>query len=205
MPTIMRGIFMKKGAYLLIGVLAGSIFSTAIGANAAQIKSLVGAKVAAEYTVKVDGQKLTDKAVIINNKAMVPLRSVSDSLGADIKVDSKAKSIEVNSSDLSMSGDSEQLPAVPVPTYSGEEGNNEYLGLSRSTLQGVLNGTQENRLKPLQEDRNRILEQIELGNFEKNEALVAEKQQQLDECDRLIAQVQITIAQLEAALKVATR
>lgn len=42
-----------------------------------------------EYTVVVNGQKLTDKGAIIDGKANVPVRGISEASGADIKGDGK--------------------------------------------------------------------------------------------------------------------
>ncbi|WP_238808029.1 stalk domain-containing protein [Paenibacillus sp. EKM212P] len=85
---------MKKWSYLLSGVLIGAVIATAGSAFADQVKTLIGAKVAGEYTVKVNGSALTENAIVVDGKAHVPLRAVSDSLGAGIKVDGKTIQIE---------------------------------------------------------------------------------------------------------------
>ncbi|ODB56968.1 hypothetical protein A7311_01175 [Paenibacillus polymyxa] len=89
---------MKKWAYLLGGVLIGAVVATTGNAFADTIKSLVGQTVAGEYTVKVNGSELAENAIVVDGKAHVPLRAVSDSLGAGIKVDGKTIQIETQSS-----------------------------------------------------------------------------------------------------------
>ncbi|MBY7736271.1 stalk domain-containing protein [Paenibacillus polymyxa] len=80
---------MKKWSYLLSGMLIGAVVATAGSAFADQIKSLVGHTVAGEYSVKVNDSSLTENAIVVDGKAHVPLRAVSDSLGAGVKVDGK--------------------------------------------------------------------------------------------------------------------
>ncbi|MGV7643095.1 stalk domain-containing protein, partial [Mycobacterium kansasii] len=50
---------------------------------------MIGKKVTGEYTVVVNGEKLSDKGAIIDGRANVPVRALSESLGVDIKVDGK--------------------------------------------------------------------------------------------------------------------
>lgn len=88
---------MKKWSYLLSGILIGAVVATAGNAFADQVKSLIGEKVAGEYNVKVNGSSLTENAIVVDGKAHVPLRAVSDSLGAGIKVDGKTIQIDTQS------------------------------------------------------------------------------------------------------------
>ncbi|MGR6763214.1 2,' 3'-cyclic nucleotide 2'-phosphodiesterase [Paenibacillus sp. T2-29] len=89
---------MKKWSYLLSGVLIGAVVATASSAFADQIKSLVGEKVAGEYSVKVNGNSLSESAIVVDGKAHVPLRAVTDSLGANLKLDGKTIQISTDSS-----------------------------------------------------------------------------------------------------------
>ncbi|SPY16090.1 2',3'-cyclic-nucleotide 2'-phosphodiesterase [Paenibacillus polymyxa] len=91
---------MKKWSYLLVllsGMLIGTVIATAGSAFADQIKSMIGQTVAGEYTVKVNGNSLSENAIVVDGKAHVPLRAVTDSLGANLKVD--GKTIQIESSD----------------------------------------------------------------------------------------------------------
>ncbi|AOK88512.1 2,' 3'-cyclic nucleotide 2'-phosphodiesterase [Paenibacillus polymyxa] len=88
---------MKKWSYLLVllsGMLIGTVIATAGSAFADQIKSMIGRTVAGEYTVKVNGNSLSENAIVVDGKAHVPLRAVTDSLGANLKVDGKTIQIE---------------------------------------------------------------------------------------------------------------
>lgn len=89
---------MKKWSYLLSGVLIGAVVATAGSAFANQIKSLVGEKVAGEYSVKVNGNSLSESAIVVDGKAHVPLRAVTESLGANLKLDGKTIQISTDSS-----------------------------------------------------------------------------------------------------------
>ncbi|KAF6630712.1 hypothetical protein D1872_133130 [compost metagenome] len=110
---------MKKWSYLLSGVLIGAVVATAGSAFADQIKSLVGEKVAGEYAVKVNGNSLVENAIVVDGKAHVPLRAVSDSLGAGLKVDGKTIQITTNSNTSS------EENVAPVAT-STDDSNNKY-------------------------------------------------------------------------------
>ncbi|WP_231124541.1 2,' 3'-cyclic nucleotide 2'-phosphodiesterase [Paenibacillus polymyxa] len=105
---------MKKWSYLLIGLLIGVVFATTGNAFADQIKSMVGQTVAGEYSVKVNGNSLSENAIVVDGKAHVPLRAVTDSLGASLKVD--GKTIQIESSDNSSS----KQTNTEVKTYSGK-------------------------------------------------------------------------------------
>ncbi|AET60269.1 hypothetical protein HPL003_17625 [Paenibacillus terrae HPL-003] len=110
---------MKKWSYLLSGVLIGAVVATAGSSFADQVKTLVGAKVDGEYAVEVNGNSLVENAIVVDGKAHVPLRAVSDSLGAGLKVDGKTIQITTNSSASS------DANVTPVATSAGNS-NNRY-------------------------------------------------------------------------------
>lgn len=181
---------MKKVGYLVIGLLAGSILSTTAGAVTAQVKSLVGVKVAAEYTVTMNGQQLADKAVIVNNKAMVPLRAVSETMGAGVKVQSEEKTIEVTTSN----------PEVPSAAPA-ETSNTEFSGQSKSALEITLKNIEQYQLPPLLEDRDRMKKAISEAQEKGYDAFVAEKQKQLQECEDLIKAAEEKKARVQEAIR----
>lgn len=80
---------MKK--YLgFVGAFILGAFVMAAGEDvAAQVKSLVGQKVAGEYKVVVNGKELEQKGAIIAGTTNIPVRAVSEALGADLKVEDK--------------------------------------------------------------------------------------------------------------------
>jgi len=187
---------MKKVGYLVIGLLAGSILSTTAGAVTAQVKSMVGTKVAAEYTVTVDGKKLPDKAAIVDNKAMVPLRAVSDSWGAEIKLDTKNK--QINLSTESTSNVKEDLSK----TESSAIQTNEFSGQTKSALQNTLKSIDEYQLPPLYEARDRLTAVISQPE-DHNEAFISEKQKQLEEYEGFIEDLETKRAQILQAIQAA--
>lgn len=86
---------MKKWAYLLGGIAIGALVATSGNALAAQVKSLVGQKVTGEYKVVVNGQELQDKGAVIGGRTNAPVRAIADSIGAELKVDNKTKTITI--------------------------------------------------------------------------------------------------------------
>lgn len=97
---------MKKWAYLLGGIVIGALVATSGSAVAAQVKSMVGQKVTGEYKVIVNGKELQDKGAVIGGRTNAPVRAISDSIGAELKVDNNTKTITImtnNSSDVSSS------------------------------------------------------------------------------------------------------
>ncbi|EHB50131.1 stalk domain-containing protein [Paenibacillus lactis] len=99
---------MKKWACLFGGIIIGAMVATSGSTIAAQVKSLVGQKVTGEYKVVVNGKELQDKGAVIGGRTNAPVRAISDSIGAELKVDNKTKTITIvteNSSDVSSSSE----------------------------------------------------------------------------------------------------
>lgn len=153
---------MKKVAYIAGGILIGMVVSTAGGAFADTVKSVVGKKVTGEYTVIVDGKKLTDKGAIIDSRANVPARALSEALGADVKVSGKTITI-TSTDDLQNTSGSE-----PTDTPAATASSNKYIGGSKSSLQTLRDSILNNTIKPTEEGRQRILNQ--LADLKKAEA-----------------------------------
>ncbi|MNW38069.1 hypothetical protein D3C74_151280 [compost metagenome] len=76
---------MKK---YIAGFIAGIVFMVSASAFADTI-SLVGKKVTGEYDIVIDNKNLPEKGAIIDSKANVPVRALSEALGADVKVEGK--------------------------------------------------------------------------------------------------------------------
>ncbi|MCG7383411.1 stalk domain-containing protein [Paenibacillus sp. ACRRY] len=178
---------MKKVAYIAGGILIGFVLSTSAGAFADSVKSLVGKKVSGEYTVIVDGQKLADKGAIIDGKANVPVRGISEALGADIKV--SGKTITVTTTDV-------QQTASPEATAE-----NKYSGRSAESLQETLSILKDRILAPNLKERAEVAADVDrLKSVKADEAVIAERESQLAGYDERIAQANADIAQAEAAL-----
>lgn len=79
----------KKLAGFTIAFALGIFIANVGGDVSAQVKSLIGKKVTGEYSIVVNGKTLSDKGAIIDGRANVPIRSLADSIGADIKVEGK--------------------------------------------------------------------------------------------------------------------
>lgn len=173
---------MKKLAYILGGTVLGFVLASSSGAFADAVKSLVGKKVTGEYTVIVNGEKLADKGAIIDGRANVPVRGISEELGADIKVEGKTIIVTTTADEQPVSGGKAE---------SGSPVGNKYLGDSKASLEELKYSIENNRLKPTKEGREEILAEIEIlktsgMNGEPAPGLVV-KEAQLAEYDGLIA------------------
>ncbi|MEK4976271.1 stalk domain-containing protein [Bacillus sp. FSL K6-6540] len=103
---------MKKWAYLLSGILIGALVVTSGDEVAAQVKSLVGQKVTGEYKIIVNGEVLQDKGAVIDGRTNAPVRAISESLGADLKVDNKKKTITITTEDNASDNNSSVIGAT---------------------------------------------------------------------------------------------
>lgn len=182
---------MKKVAYIAGGILIGFVLSTSAGAFADSVKSLVGKKVTGEYTVIVDGKKLADKGAVIDGKANVPVRGISEALGADIKV--SGKTISVTTSD---SGSAEQV------TSGANASGTSYEGKSKDYLAEQQTFYSKNLLEPNKAGRAEIVAEIEQAKQSGNTEYASKKEAQLKEYDERIATYEAELAKIEAALAV---
>ncbi|CAM3234973.1 copper amine oxidase [Paenibacillus taichungensis] len=181
--------FTHKFAYIAGGVIIGIVFSTTAGAFADSVKSMVGKKVTGEYLVVVNGKGLSDKGAVIDSKANVPARSLSEALGADVKVSGKTIYI---TTDEEQGGTS---TAAEVPSS-----NNEYSGRSKADLEGVKQVLIEKILEPTKAGREVLLK--ELADAEKNgsEQVIEAKKKQIATYDADIEKYSADLAKVEAAL-----
>lgn len=182
---------MKKAAYIAGGILIGFVLSTSAGAFADSVKSLVGKKVSGEYTVIVNGQKLSDKGAVIDGKANVPVRGISEALGADIKVEGKTITLTSNSTvedGTSTSGETVKL-------------DNKYAGRSKESLEETLTILRDRILTPNLKEREEVAKEIERYRDQGIDPKdYASRETQLAGYDERIAATKADIAQAEAAL-----
>ncbi|MNO36221.1 hypothetical protein D3C76_262880 [compost metagenome] len=108
---------MKK---YVAGFIAGIVFMLSASAFADTI-SLIGKKVTGEFSIVVNGKKLADSGVVIDNKTNVPARALSDALGASVSVDNKTKTVYITSEGASQASNTSEgsakmsdEPTVPV-------------------------------------------------------------------------------------------
>ncbi|OMF70519.1 stalk domain-containing protein [Paenibacillus glucanolyticus] len=80
---------MKKYLGFVGAFILGAVVMAAGEDVSAKVKSLVGQKVAGEYNVVVNGKELEQKGAVIAGTTNIPVRAVSEALGADLKVEDK--------------------------------------------------------------------------------------------------------------------
>ncbi|MBG9737085.1 stalk domain-containing protein [Paenibacillus alvei] len=184
---------MKKWVYLVSGVVIGAVVATAGSAFADQIKSLVGEKVTGEYTVVVNGKALQDKGAVINGRTNVPVRGVSQALGADIRVEGK-KILVTSKQEGSNSVGGSTKPTNDNPYKDGSKENLETL---RDSI--------DNRIKPAVKERQSLVDEIETLKKSQEKSgsevpVLKDKEKQLAEYDRMIAEDTEKLRLVEEAL-----
>lgn len=177
---------MKKWSYLLGGILIGAVVTTTGSAFADQIKSLVGQTVAGEYTVKVNGSSLAENAIIVDGKAHVPLRAVSDSLGAGLKVDGKTIQIITNSKAVPDENVSSSVDSIKSDNWYAQK-----LVERKAELEKQIIDTQ----KGIEDQKN------ELQNAEKNRSRVSDDAKISAIADKNIQATKDQISQLEGIIE----
>lgn len=76
----------------IVGIVAAALLlGGSIGFAASS--SLIGAKVSGMYTIKQAGKKIAD-AIVVNNSAYVPVRTMSEATGAGLTVEGKTIILE---------------------------------------------------------------------------------------------------------------
>ncbi|MFL1674810.1 copper amine oxidase [Paenibacillus dendritiformis] len=169
---------MKKWTYLVSGIVVGAILATAGNAFADQI-SMIGKKVTGEYTVIVDGKALQDKGAVIDGRTNVPVRGITQALGADFKVEGK-KIIVTTEQDRPSSTDNS---STSKPTS-----DNKYTGDSKESLEALKDSIENRRLKPLVKERQELLTEIEaLKKVGDSVPVLADKEKRVQEYDDMIS------------------
>ncbi|MMZ57994.1 hypothetical protein D1872_199490 [compost metagenome] len=208
---------MKKWSYLLSGILIGAVVATTGNAFADQVKSLIGEKVAGEYTVKVNGSSLTENAIVVDGKAHVPLRAVSDSLGAGIKVDGKTIQIDTQASAKSL---------VETKNTSQQESENNQIytqnikariasiksdkSFWENSLKGAEDSLAKNNkrideLTNLPASNDPITQESRKRSLVHTQGLIEEYNKKIAECKDKIAEYDEKIAKLEVELEASNK
>lgn len=178
---------MKKWTYLISGIVIGAVVATAGNAFADQVKSLVGKKVTAEYTVVVDGKTLSDKGAVIDGRTNVPVRGITQALGVGMQVEGKTIKITTETS-----GDSKDEGSAETTKPSTSE--NKYMGDSKKSLEELKYSIENRRLAPLYKGRESILKEIEAlkkiqaEKPDLDSSALDAKEKQLAEYDAMIAE-----------------
>lgn len=82
----------------IVGFVAGLLFASVVPAYGA-VSSLIGKKVSGELTVNVN-EKEVGKAIIVDGKSYLPVRSMSDSLGLKISLNKKEVNLVSSTSNV---------------------------------------------------------------------------------------------------------
>ncbi|MDN8591882.1 copper amine oxidase [Paenibacillus sp. 11B] len=185
--------FAHKVAYIAGGIIIGVVFSTSAGAFADTVKSMVGKKVTGEYTIVVDGKKLSDKGAVIDSRANVPARALSDALGADVKV--TGKTIVITSDANGSSGINS--PDSPIQTA------NKYSGKSKAALE-ILKSEYNNKiLPPVVEGLKKVTDEYEGIKAAGDAETTRLAKQKVAEYQKLVDDAQAELKLIDEALEVA--
>lgn len=185
--------FAHKAAYIAGGIIIGFAFSTSAGVFADTVKSMVGKKVTGEYTIVVDGKKLSDKGAVIDSKANVPARALSEALGADVKVSGKTITITSNSEDVVNVGD-------VAPSHESSSEANQYLGQSKSSLEESKQIIQDKILAPTKVGREQALLGLEAAKKTGDATTIKLAEEKLAEYDAEIAKYEKDLKLVNEAL-----
>ncbi|MDK8188767.1 copper amine oxidase [Paenibacillus sp. UMB7766-LJ446] len=184
--------FAHKVAYIAGGIIIGVVFSTSAGAFADTVKSMVGKKVTGEYTIVVDGKKLSDKGSVIDSRANVPARSLSDALGADVKV--SGKTITITSGEESATA-TETTNSSNIPN-----GNNSFEGKSKAYLESMKKGYTSEILPPLVAGLEKVTKEYEGIKAAGDEESTRLAKQKVDEYQKLVDDAQAELKLIDEAL-----
>jgi len=177
---------MKKISYALIGFMAGAVvmFSTSVFAD--NIQTLIGKKVNKEYQIKIDNNVISDKAIAIDGKAYLPVRRISNELGAGVNVEKYVISITTD--------------AVKEETTSPAEGTSKYSTESVTSLNSLLKNT-KTRLQLDEEERDIFIERIEQAKKNNLQSAVDEDSEKLKKINERIDTFIKDIKEIEAELE----
>lgn len=156
---------MRKWSYITVAFLLGAFVALSGNEAYAQVKSLIGKKVAGEVTVVVNGNALTSKGAIIDGVTNVPARALSDALGADIELEGKTVII------------SSEMIADKVVLFEGKYYSKDDLLNKRADIQNSINKLPEQE----EQYKKRYEELIQGGMIETAEKFKAADKKQIEE------------------------
>ncbi|MEK3776614.1 copper amine oxidase [Paenibacillus sp. FSL K6-4396] len=181
---------MKKIAYIAGGIIIGIVFSTTAGAFADSVKSMVGKKVTGEYSIVVNGKNLSDKGAVIDSRANVPARALSEALGADVEV--TGRTITITSGDsTSNEGITSSIPST---------GNNSVGGKSKAYLESMKKGYESEILPPLVEGLEKVTKEYESVKATGQEDVAALAKQKVNDYQKLVDDAKAELALIDEAL-----
>ncbi|MGP3788160.1 stalk domain-containing protein [Paenibacillus sp. 1A_MP2] len=183
--------FAHKVAYIAGGIIIGVVFSTSAGAFADTVKSMVGKKVTGEYTIVVDGKKLSDKGAVIDSRANVPARALSEALGADVSVSGKTISITSTSDGNTIVDSTPSSPSTET---------NKYIGQSKSSLEEQKKVIEDRILTPTRVGREQAVQGLEEAKKTGDAAIIKLAENKLAEYDAEISKYEADLKLVNEAL-----
>lgn len=143
--------FFTKAKFISIGVIIGALGTATTTSIAAQLPSLIGKKIQAEYTINVDGKELDSKAIVVDGVSHLPVRKVSEIYGADIKV--KDKTITMNTNVNSETSGSSTQSEDSSPADRRKDNSKDIEGFNMS-LENVNRWLEESKASLEQQKKN---------------------------------------------------
>lgn len=138
---------------------------------------------------------MSDKGAVIDSKANVPARALSESLGAEIKVEGKTifvtSSVQDNTPVIGEDGSSGEIPVSST---------NKYIGYTKSSLEELRNSKVNNVINPLKKARETTISAIEELKSTGNETAAKISEQRLSEYDTDIAKYEAELKLIDEAL-----
>ncbi|MNO44243.1 hypothetical protein D3C76_344800 [compost metagenome] len=183
---------MKK---FIAGIVVGALLFGAVPAFAAQVKSLVGQKVTAEYTVTVNGKTLEDKGVVVNGRTNAPVRAISDALGADLLVEGKSIVITTDGA------------GTPVPSDLDSDSSNDISVVKQDREKVASEITKhENAIKTYEEkyipsDERAIKAEILETEKEKRRNVLEQHKAELETLKSELADLQKQLTEIDAKIE----
>jgi hypothetical protein len=160
----------KKWATFAFAFGLGIFVATAGSDVYAQVKTMIGQKVTGEYIVKVNGETLSEKGAVINSKANVPVRALSEALGADVKM--YGKTIIITSDDLSVDQPGTTEPSQPITDDPVMPIDNKYSSKTKNELLNEKYAIEE-KLALVKERKEK--DETTYANMQKNGRVEAEE------------------------------
>jgi len=70
-----------------VGAIFGFLLSISVTVYGEEVKSLVGEVIQGQFPVKVNGEELTNKAIVVDGTSYLPVREFGEKLGMEVKFD----------------------------------------------------------------------------------------------------------------------
>ncbi|GAV11278.1 hypothetical protein [Paenibacillus sp. NAIST15-1] len=180
---------LNKAKYVVVGAVVGSLLTVSASVFADNIQTLLGKKVDKEYTVKINGKSISDKAIAVDGKAHLPVRSISDALGANVD--------SVNNGVISLTTKENETVNETQPN---DNNTGAYANTSKKDLER-LKTEKSTQLKFITDERDELIKRVEQAKkdgstsfVEENEKIVKDNNQRIEKLQKEIADIESEIA-----------